>query len=208
MLPPRYEVTLDSEAVQAYPPAIAKLMEKALDRRSNGDPDGAARLLRQVLSQDASIVEAEQHLGVIGLLQNNDTEAETHFTRALTLQPDFSLARSALASLRVKQKRLSEAREVLIPLIDRTTFRATELASYLFTAAELAGADGDPARARQQLRLLLAYVPGHNPARMRLRDLEREEAERKKAQEQQGNKGRGGLLQGMGSNLPILGRRN
>lgn len=207
MSPPRFGVTPDTADARPYPPAVAKQMSKALDRRAKGDLDGAARALRQVLSQDPSVVDAEQHLGVLALLQNDDLAAEGHFKRALEIDPGFGLARSALASLRVKQKRFNDARDLLIPLADRTAFRATELASYLFTAAELAGADGDAARARQQLRLLLAYVPSHTPARMRLRELEREEEERKKAQEQQGNAGRGGLLSGLG-NIPILGRRN
>ncbi len=43
MLPPRYELT-SGEAAQPYPPAITKLMQKAIERRAEGDLDGATRL--------------------------------------------------------------------------------------------------------------------------------------------------------------------
>jgi hypothetical protein len=45
---------------------------------------------------------------------------------------------------------------------------------------------------------------------MRLRELEREEAERKRAEEeaaQKGGRGVGGLIRNIGSNIPILGQR-
>lgn len=211
MSPPRYEITtVDEEEARPYPPAIAKLMSKALERRTNNDLEGAARAYRQVLAQDPTIAEAEQQLGLVALIGEDEAGAEQHFGRALELNPDSVVARATLASLRISQNRLNEARDLLIPLIDRTTFRSNEFASALFTIAELAAANGDKGRARQQLRLLLAHIPGHTPARMRLRELEREEAERKRAEEeaaQKGGKGVGGLLRSVGGNIPILGPR-
>lgn len=211
MSPPRYEISgVDDENARPYPPAIAKLMAKALDRRTHDDLDGAARAYRQVLEQDPTIAEAEQQLGLVALVGHQEPEAERHFARALELAPDAVVPRATLASLRISQGRLDEARDLLIPLIDRTEFRANEFASAIFTIAELAAANGDKARARQQLRLLLAYIPAHAPARMRLRELEREEAERKKAEEEgakRGNQGVGGLLRNVGGNIPILGPR-
>jgi tetratricopeptide (TPR) repeat protein len=211
MSPPRYEVTsVDDETARPYPPAIAKLMEKALDRRTHDDLEGAARAYRQVLAQDPTIAEAEQQLGLVALVNDDEPGAEQHFARALELSPESVIARATLASLRISQNRLSEARDLLVPLVDRTSFRSNEIASYLFTTAELAAADGDRSRARQQLRLLLAYIPGHTPARLRLRELEREDVERKRAEEaaaKKGGQGVGGLIRNIGSNIPILGPR-
>lgn len=202
--PPRYEI-VDEEpgAKRPYPPAIGKLMAKALERHTKGDYAGAARLYHQVLAQDATVEDAEQHLGLIELLNGDLDAAERHFTRALELDPAFALPRCTLASLRIRQGRLPEARDLLIPLADRTRFGVTELASYLFTTAELARADGDEARARGQLRLLLAYVPTHTPARLRLRELERAETERQEAQGQ----GTGQLLQPASGLWPFGGRQ-
>ncbi len=170
------------------------------------DLDGAARLYRQALAQDPSLAEAEQQLGLIGIMGGDADEAERHLSRALELAPDSVLARTALASLRIGQGRTGEARDLLVPLVDRTTFTVNEFASYLFTTAELAAADKDAARARQQLRTLLAYIPSHTPARLRLRDLEREEEERRKAEEQKGS-GIGNLVRNAAGNIPILGPR-
>lgn len=196
-----------------YPPAIGKQMSKALERRQRGDLDGAARLYLQVLAQDPTIADAEQHLGLIEVMQGNVEGAEAHLARALALHPDYVLPRCTLASLRISQGRTAEARDLLIPLTERTTFEASELASYLFTTAELAAADGDTARARAQLRLLLAYLPHHNPARLRLRDLERAEQEARQGAPAQGGSPLGQLLQGPGDvpgpggNIAPLGPR-
>jgi len=212
MSPPRYEITQGEEPAEPYSPAIAKLMSKALDRRAHDDIEGAERLYRQVLDQEPTVAEAAQQLGLIALVRNDTVAAEGYFARALESRPDSVVARATLASLRISQGRRDEARQLLIPVIDRTTFQANEFASAIFTVAELAAADGDPGRARQQLRLLLAYIPGHTPARMRLRDLEEEEAERKQAAQapvaapDYGSLLRGGDSGG-GSGLTLLGPR-
>ena len=205
MLAPRYELT-SGEATQPYSSAINKLMTKALERRAENDLDGAARLYRQVVAQDPAIVEAEQQLGLLALIGGDSEGAERHLAQALRLAPDAVLARTTLASLRISQGRIGEARDLLVPLADRTAFSANEFAAYVFTTAELMVADKDTGRARQQLRTLLAHVPSHTPARMRLRELEREEEERRKAEEQQG-KGVGGLVRNAMGNIPLLGQR-
>ena len=202
--PPRYEIgDEEAGAKRPYPPAIGKQMAKALERHTKGDYAGAARLYRQVLAQDATIEDAEQHLGLIELLNGDLVAAEGHFSRALELDPAFALPRCTLASLRIRQGRLAEARDLLTPLADRTRFGGTELASYLFTTAELARADGDEARARAHLRLLLAYLPTHTPARLRLRELERAETERQEAQ----GPNRGQLLQPASGLWPFGSRK-
>ncbi len=208
MSPPHYEIATE-DTLPPYAAPIAKLMDRAIDRRSHDDLDGAARAYRQALAQDPSIAEAEQQLGLIALVNNDDVTADAHFTRALASDGDSVIARATLASLRISQGRRDEARDLLIPLIDRLSFRANDFASYLFTVAELAAAEGEVGRARQQLRLLLAYIPGHTPARMRLRDLEQKEAERKQAAENpaQGNEGLG-LVRGTMGNYPLLGPRD
>lgn len=206
LLAPRYQLNATEEGARPYAPAIARLMEKALERRARDDFDGAARAYRQVLAQDPTVVEAEQQLGLLAVLSGDNDGAERHLTRALSIAPDSILARTTLASLRLGQGRTNEARDLLVPLADRTNFAVNEFASYLFTSAELALADKDAARARQQLRMLLAHVPSHTPARMRLRELEREEAERRKAEEKQ-SQGVGGLVRNAIGNIPILGQR-
>jgi Flp pilus assembly protein TadD len=205
MLPPRYELTA-AEMAQPYPAAINKLMQKAIERRADNDLEGAARLYQQALAQDPNLIEAEQQLGVLALMTGDSETADRHLSQAHKLAPDSVMARTALASLRISQGRTDEARTMLIPLVDRNAFTVNEFASYIFTTAELAAADKDPSRARQQLRLLLAHLPTHSPARMRLRELEREEAERRKAEEEQ-NKGGGGLIRNAMGNIPILGQR-
>ena len=205
MSAPRYEVTA-GEATQPYAGAINKLMTKALERRAENDMEGAARLYRQVIAQDATIVEAEQQLGLLALIGGDSEGAERHLAQALNLAPDSVLARTTLASLRLSQGRTNEARDLLVPLADRTGFSVSEFAAYVFTTAELMVADKDTVRARQQLRTLLAHVPSHTPARMRLRELENEEEERRKAEAEKG-KGVGGLVRNALGGLPILGQR-
>ncbi len=177
---PRYELAEEAPAERRpYPPPIAKLMGKALERHGRQDLDGAARLYRQVLAQAPGIADAEQHLGLIEIMRGDVEAAERHLERALALDLDSVVPRCTLASLRISQGKPAEARDLLLPLADRTRFRPSELVSYLFTTAELAAAEGDGERARGRLRLLLAYIPTHTAARLRLRQLEAEEAARR-----------------------------
>ncbi len=207
MSPPRYEITAEVPAIP-YPPNIAKLMDKALERRTHNDPEGAARAYRQVLAQDPTISEAELQLGLLAMMQQDQATADTYFTQALEHDPDSVMARVTLASLRISQGRRDEARTLLVPLVDRETFQVNQFASYIFTVAELAAADGDARRARQQLRLLLAYVPGYSPARMRLRELEEAERPRQGATGLTSPSAPGsGIIQGTEGGLPILGPR-
>lgn len=199
---PRYELAEEDAPARPYPPAIARLMDKALERHARDDLTGAARLYRQVLEQDPALWEAEQHLGLLALFQGDRDTAATHLARALELAPAEVLPRTILASLRIGERRLSEARDLLIPLTDRTRFQPNELASYLFATAELAAADGDAGRARGQLRLLLAYLPEHPTARLRLRQLEEEEDKRQEAAGEQ-KPGVGQLLQSAGNLFPF-----
>lgn len=176
---PRYELDQEEQPARPYPLPVRKLMARAIEQYEAGDIDSAAKLYAQVLDQDPAIEDAEQHLGLIELLRGNREAAEPHLRRAFELNPDAVLARCTLASFRIGQHRLADARDLLAPLADRTRFRPSELAAYLFTTAELAASEGDADRARAQLRLLLAYVPAHGPALVRLRDLEREEVARR-----------------------------
>lgn len=180
--PPRFELLDPAQAPRApYPVAVRKLMERAVARHEEGDLEAAASAYERVLAIDGSVADAEQHLGLILLLRGDREGAEPHFQRAFELDPEFVLARCTLASLRIGQRRFPEARELLEPLAGRPAFEPSELAAYLFTSAELAAAEGDGARARSQLRLLFAYVPDHEPALMRLRDLERADATQRQA---------------------------
>lgn len=179
--PPRYELLDPAGAPRApYPVAVRKLMERAVAWHEEGNLDAAASAYERIVALDPTVADAEQHLGLIKLLRGDREAAEPHFQRAFALNPEFVLARCTLASLRIGQRRFDEARELLAPLTDQLRFEPSELAAYLFTTAELAAAEGDGARARAQLRLLFAYVPDHEPALMRLRDLERVEAARRR----------------------------
>ena len=116
MLPPRYEIaTGPEERDRPYTPAIARLMEKALERREREDIEGAKRFYRQVLAQDPTVVEAEQHLGLFALMEGDQAAAEQYFSHALALAPDFVLPRTALASLRIQQGNLNDARQLADP---------------------------------------------------------------------------------------------
>src|SRR5438067_2080690 len=72
LYPPRYRlIEADDAGKRPYPPAASKQMAKAVARHEAGDLEGAARLYRQVLAQDPTIEDAEQHLGLIDLMQGD-----------------------------------------------------------------------------------------------------------------------------------------
>ncbi len=68
---------------------------------------------KKVLAQNSLLGEAWSNLGYVQLAQNNMEEAEKSLIKALTLDPDYTMAKVNLASVYLATKRYARARSLL-----------------------------------------------------------------------------------------------
>ncbi|MGI9165916.1 MAG: tetratricopeptide repeat protein [Pyrinomonadaceae bacterium] len=90
-----------------------KLFEKAQTATDKKKYEEALGLLNQLLTNDPNDFQAWTELGTLNLLQQNLSEAEKSYLRAIEVRPKFFLALMNLGKLRVAQKKHEEA---LVPL--------------------------------------------------------------------------------------------
>jgi len=93
--------------------ANQKMFEKAQTATDKKKYEEALALLKQLLTDDPNDFQAWTELGTLNLMQQNLSEAEKAYLRAIEVRPKFFLALLNLGKLRVAQKKHEEA---LVPL--------------------------------------------------------------------------------------------
>lgn len=183
------------------PPAYAEAVRVHLDAGATAISEGrlneAERELRAALDLDPRTAIAHYNLAVALLRSDRDDEAMAHLRTALEIKPDYVFARCLLASCHIAQEELEAAKEVLSPVHEYNTIRASEWVYYQRILAELALAEEkyedaehclslalDVSPDDEQLQEQLAWVRDlkwyHSPfwQEMRARTRRREEAKR------------------------------
>ena len=173
---PALELILPEQ--REYDPAIRDLLNRGAEAQEREDTAGAADIYREILTIDPTMAEAEHNLGTALLLMDDFAGGGEHLRRAIELNPDHVLARCNLAAMSLMGGDLESVRTLITPLDERRTFTLDEAVGYLRTRADLARAEGDPAKAEALLQSLLAYDPENQLARERLASLSGEIAAR------------------------------
>jgi tetratricopeptide (TPR) repeat protein len=113
-----------------------------LDSPSGESLNLATTLLMQTLTADPRNAGAEAKLGTIAAIQNDSTLAESHFSRALAIQPNDLDALKGMAQIAMNQGRVQKAVEYLLnaiqvsPLDDALHYRLSLLYHKLDKRAE------------------------------------------------------------------------
>lgn len=94
--------------------ANQKLFEKAQSATDKKKYTEADTFLKQLLADDPNDFQAWTELGTLNLIQQNLSEAEKAYLRAIEVRPKFFLALLALGKLRAAQKKYEEAISPLI----------------------------------------------------------------------------------------------
>ncbi len=157
------------EAVEAFETAVARepgnvdiYNNLAMAYRRIGDEQAALDTLLAAAQIDPDHAKVQENLGRV-LAQRDPARAETHFRRALALEPDAASAHDQFGALLVRQGRLEEARlhfaraVALAPGDQRVRKRLA------VTLARL----GETELAAQQFDTLLEQSPGDDDARNR-----------------------------------------
>lgn len=93
--------------------ANADLFKKASGAIDTKDYEGAAKLLKKIVTNDAKDFQAWTELGNVHLLQANYSEAESDYLHAIDLHSDYFLALLNLGRTEIALKQFDVATEVL-----------------------------------------------------------------------------------------------
>ena len=107
-------------AADAYERSSAnqKLFDKAQAATDKKKYQEASALIDQILANDPKDFQAWTELGTLNLMQNNLSEAEKSYQRAIEVRPKFFLALLNLGRLRSAQKKFDEAIEPLTQAVE------------------------------------------------------------------------------------------
>ncbi|HVA88718.1 MAG TPA: tetratricopeptide repeat protein [Chloroflexota bacterium] len=152
---------------------VNTLLTEGHKAQEANDPARAAEIYGRVLELEPDTREAEHNLGTALMLSNRMEEGEQHVRRSLELDGDYVLARANLGALELARQNLAAAHDLLDPLDRQTDFSLEDVIAYLRARADLAMADGDPAKAAVLFHCLLAFDPENRLARERLTALAR-----------------------------------
>ncbi|MCB9098825.1 MAG: tetratricopeptide repeat protein [Anaerolineales bacterium] len=143
------------DTMLATRPGLATYSRLSYLRELNGDPTGAMAAMR--LAVDSSLLGtadslwAQVHLAQLYFNQGDLDQAETLYTEALTLKPDYVHALAGLAGIRAAQGNYDEAIAYY-----QTVVTMLPLPSYLIALGDLYQVTGQDQAAQQQYDLVQA----------------------------------------------------
>lgn len=109
-------IEIYKKAIEVDPEENELLVSLGYAYLFNKDLEQAKRVLTKALKRDAKNAEALAGLGRVNALEENIYEAEDFYQRALTIAPANQSGLSFYSDLLMKQKRYSEAQEILMRL--------------------------------------------------------------------------------------------
>ena len=149
-------------AQSSSPQSAALLLQKAAKEISAGQLDPAEKELQSVLRAEPGEYHALDLLGVVRVLQHQETQAEDLFAQSVRREPDFAPAHSHLGLLYLKLARTEDAirelREAL-RLDPRRTDAAGALIHTLQEQAQTASEAGNWDEALRALKDARNYAP-------------------------------------------------
>ncbi len=146
------------------------------------DKGRGALALREILTAaklDPNNARIQYALGEGYLARQKPDDAETHYRKALELNPSYHEAKLSLSALYIVSERYDEARIACQELVDDPTFPAPwrALANRGWAEYKL----GQPVAARKSLELALDYAADYWPAVLSLAVIESERGRRREA---------------------------
>jgi tetratricopeptide (TPR) repeat protein len=152
---------VDGEPIARHGPRVHQLAmgaQKAL-RESRGHD--AEQMLNEALALEPDKPDLLNNLAVAYQVQGRIGEHDELVRRIFSEHPDYLFARVGIAMLAIDEGRIDEARELLLPLLERERFHYSEFATLARAQIELLLADGHPEGARSWLAMWEEMDPDH-----------------------------------------------
>jgi predicted Zn-dependent protease len=141
------------------PDGLSPLYEaaKIAGRRSRWE-EGEKRW-REFLSKAPAFHPAYHNLAIALVHQGRNAEAETHFRKAMELDPGYIVAPCALASLCLEEHRVEEARALLDKVIVPAKINPAAMSIYCLAQSQVAAEEKDMAAVIRWLDLATKVDP-------------------------------------------------
>jgi tetratricopeptide (TPR) repeat protein len=147
-----------------YTPEVQDLLAAASLTMAAEELDTAEDLLLKVLELEPAAKEAYNNLAAIYLRREDRAQGIAMYEAALRIDPTYVFSRGGLAVLRLQDRDVAGAREILRPLADAPEPQGLGLAFMSYIRARIAVEEKDYAAARTHLGTSLDAVPGYGLA--------------------------------------------
>lgn len=121
----RFEITDEPELVD-LPEGILEKHEAAYDLIASDKLDAAEQLLHEIIAAAPDFPSAYQHLAVVYERRGWAARARALVEETHTRFPDYLFARASLAQLLVRERKVAEAKELIMPLMRHTKLHISE----------------------------------------------------------------------------------
>ncbi len=153
------EIHGDAVRERSHRPQVERLIEQALEHMHAERMAPAEALLQQALALEPDAPDLQNNLAATYATHGRQAEAEALWQAVYEKNPDYLVARIALARAAALRGDAPKARELLDPLLARRRMHFSEFAAVAGAQIDTALADGNPEEARSWLQMWEKAVP-------------------------------------------------
>lgn len=161
------EIQKYNEAVAANPDLLAPRLSLAYAYQKTGDFEKAKAHYNEALKIEEKDQGAIYNLGVIALEEKKVDEAEKLFKQVTTINPNHVLGALGLSDLYIEQKKYDAA----ITALDTALKQNDNVIELHYKKGEALEKKGDIAKAKEEYKAVLKYVPQYTEAKTALERL-------------------------------------
>jgi tetratricopeptide (TPR) repeat protein len=148
-----------------FGPRVMKLIDQGSQALAEGKLDLAREKLEAAVALEPRAAIAHHNLAVVLQRQGDLLSALEHLHEALEVDPEYVFGRCTLARHYLDLDELEAAREVLLPVTEKTALTPGEMLYYQRTMVDLALAGQDYRSARAHLEIILELDPDDEEAK-------------------------------------------
>lgn len=148
-----FQITDEPEWVRGVSEAVMDKHQAAYDLLMDEKPKAAEKLLKEIIAEAPDFYTAYNQLAVAYEKQGRNQEARKLIEEAHERFPDYLFARVGLARMKLKDKELEAARNLLKPLLKRPELHISEFRALVRAEMDIALADNKTETARAWLQI-------------------------------------------------------
>lgn len=148
-----FQITDEPEWVEGVSEAVMDKHQTAYDLLMDEKPKAAEKLLKEIIAEAPDFYTAYNQLAVAYEKQGRNQEARKLIEETHERFPDYLFAHVGLARMKLKDKELEAARNLLKPLLKRPELHINEFRALVRAEMDIALADSKTETARAWLQI-------------------------------------------------------